>query len=252
MSYSASPRNEGTPPPNQHSPTQARGDETNNNAVTGVPAATNDEKSNSTTIFVGNLPFNIHEPELESLFNKFGKLKHVKVGVDRRSGRSLGYGFVEFEERKDAEEAFKSFHKTELYGRNLRLDWDLGIEKKRQMGDHRGGRRFSRRDYGRSRRYSPYGGGGRRYSPYGGGGGRRYSPYGNYRARSPRRYSRSPPRRRISRSPPRRYPERRPYDNDIRGRSPSPRYREYDQGVRSPGYSPRTSRSRSPRRTPPT
>ena len=46
---------------------------------------------------------------MDELFGKFGRLKHVKVGVDRHSGRSLGYGFVEFENRKDAEEAFKKY-----------------------------------------------------------------------------------------------------------------------------------------------
>lgn len=214
MSYSASPRNEGSPmPSNRHSPTQERGDEINNNAAPGAPAASTDEKSTSTTLFVGNLSFRIDDSELNKLFTKFGKLKHVKIGVDRHTNKSLGYGFVEFEDRKDAEEAFKNFDKTELYGRNLRLDWDVGIAKKKEMGDYRGRRRFGGRDFGRSRRYSPYGGR------------RRYSPYGYNRGRSPRRYSRSPPRRRYSRSPPRRYPERRPYVDDVRGRSPSPRYR---------------------------
>jgi len=190
------------------------------------------DKTNSTTLFVGNLPFNMRENEMGDLFSKFGKIRHVKVGIDKYSGKSRGYGFVEFEDRVDAEAAFKKYNGYDLMGRVLRLDWDLGFEKKREMGysGERGGDRGgdrggrggggSRRGFGR-----PMFSRGRRYSPYGGGG----------RGRSPRRYSRSPPpRRRYSRSPPRRY------ERNERG------YDRYDRYERRPQYSPRR-RSPSPR-----
>jgi RNA recognition motif-containing protein len=63
----------------------------------------------STTLFVGNLPFNIRERELEDIFAKNGKLRHVKVGFNPRTGTSYGYGFVEYMDRRDAEEAFKKY-----------------------------------------------------------------------------------------------------------------------------------------------
>jgi RNA recognition motif-containing protein len=58
-------------------------------------------------LFVGNLPFNIRDRELEDIFAKYGKLKHVKVGFNPKTGTSYGYGFAEYAERRDAEEAFR-------------------------------------------------------------------------------------------------------------------------------------------------
>ena len=69
----------------------------------------------STTLFVGNLPFNIRERELEDIFAKNGKLRHVKVGFNPRTGTSYGYGFVEYIDRRDAEEAFKKYFTTSIF-----------------------------------------------------------------------------------------------------------------------------------------
>lgn len=59
----------------------------------------------------------------------------------RRTGQSKGYAFVEFEHRRDAEEAFYKYQDYPLDGRRLRLDWDLGYDKKmRERGGERGER----------------------------------------------------------------------------------------------------------------
>lgn len=96
---------------------------------------------------------------MEDLFSKCGRVNNVTIGVNKKTGQSLGYAFVEFAERRDAEDAFDRFYRYCLDGRYLRIDWDIGLEKKRQM-DFSRRRRSPRRYYSRSppRRYS------RRYS----------------------------------------------------------------------------------------
>jgi RNA recognition motif-containing protein len=53
------------------------------------------------------------------------------VIVDKKSGKSLGYGFIGFEERKDAKNAFQILNNMECNGRRLRLEWSFGIGKRK-------------------------------------------------------------------------------------------------------------------------
>jgi len=87
----------------------------------------------STCLFVGNLSYNVRERELREYMERCGRVKSVTVGVNTNTGQSKGYGFVEFEDRRDAEEAFEKYHGLEIDGRKLRIDWDLGIDKKMSM-----------------------------------------------------------------------------------------------------------------------
>ncbi|KAL0491965.1 nuclear cap-binding protein subunit 2 [Acrasis kona] len=174
----------------------------------------------STTLFVGNLPFNIRDKELEDIFSKHGKVAAVKVGYNPRTGSSCGYGFVEYEERADAEQAFKNFDQYELYGRKLRLDWDLGKDKKRQLGEDRP-RRQSRGYGGRTGDYHGGGGYGGGYAPYPRGGGYGGAPYDNYRDRGYPMYDS--------------YRDRGGYGGDYRGDYRGGRYSPYSRrGSRSP------------------
>jgi RNA recognition motif-containing protein len=56
----------------------------------------------------------------------------------RRTGKSRGYAFVEFDTRHDAENAYDYFQGYMLDGRRLRLDWDIGIDRKMQVRHRRG------------------------------------------------------------------------------------------------------------------
>lgn len=85
-------------------------------------------------LHVGNLPFNVREREVGELFGKYGRLRYVKVMVDYKSGKSLGYGFVEYEERKDAEKAQQELNNMEWNGRKLRLNWN--VDRRKQMGEY--------------------------------------------------------------------------------------------------------------------
>jgi RNA recognition motif-containing protein len=62
---------------------------------------------NSTTLFVGNLPYHFRERDVEEYFDRCGRLRNVTVGINRRTGQSKGYAFIEYENRRDAEEAME-------------------------------------------------------------------------------------------------------------------------------------------------
>jgi len=88
------------------------------------------ERRNSSTLFVGNLPYHFHEREVRELFERYGHVKEITIGINKRTGQSKGYAFVMFLDRRDAETAFEKLDGINIEGRSLRLDWDIGYEKK--------------------------------------------------------------------------------------------------------------------------
>ena len=56
----------------------------------------------SSKLFVGNLPFKVDKAQLESAFSQYGKVISAKVIIDRKTNRSRGYGFVEYETLEEA------------------------------------------------------------------------------------------------------------------------------------------------------
>ena len=73
-------------------------------------------------IYVGNLPFSIRDNELSELFNEYGEVKSANVIMDRSSGLSKGYGFVEMDDNNAAEEAIQYLNGKEVKGRELRVN----------------------------------------------------------------------------------------------------------------------------------
>jgi RNA recognition motif-containing protein len=71
---------------------------------------------------VGNLPYNTTEAELEELFAQVGEVTSAVVITDRDTGRSRGFGFVEFGTDEEAEEAKARLNGTDFGGRTLRVD----------------------------------------------------------------------------------------------------------------------------------
>lgn len=70
-------------------------------------------------LYVGNLPFSASEDELRNLFGGYGDPRQVTVVVDRTSGRSRGFGFVEYDDSAAAQAAIAALNGREFGGRNL-------------------------------------------------------------------------------------------------------------------------------------
>lgn len=122
-------------------------------------------------LYVGNLPFSIDDEQLHQAFAGFGEVVSAKVIMDRDSGRSKGFGFVEMSTDDEAQNAINSMNGTQLGGR------DVNVSEARDPGPRTGGPRGGGGGGFRGNRNG--GGGGPRGG--GGGGGR---PFGN---RPPRR-----------------------------------------------------------------
>ena len=108
-------------------------------------------------LYVGNLTYGVTDSILSQLFEAHGKVQSAKVIMDRDTGRSKGFGFVEMGSDAEAQAAITALNGNEIQGRTLTVN---EARPKPEGGGGGGGRG------GRS------GGGG--YGGGGGGGGRRY------------------------------------------------------------------------------
>ncbi len=70
-------------------------------------------------LFVGNLPFSASEEELKAAFTDFGAVDNVKIIIDKFSGRSRGFGFVEMPNDSEAKSAIDQLHDRDFKGRKL-------------------------------------------------------------------------------------------------------------------------------------
>ena len=73
-------------------------------------------------IYVGNLSYSMTEDSLRELFAPFGEVISAKVIKDRLTDRSRGFGFVEMENKDEAESAIQKIDGTEVDGRNLKIN----------------------------------------------------------------------------------------------------------------------------------
>ncbi len=115
-------------------------------------------------IYVGNLPYSSNDQSLESLFSQFGTVQSAKVIIDRESGRSKGFGFIEMGTDEEAQEAISQLNEKEVDGRNIKVN-EAKPQEPRAAGGGGGGRGgFSR-------------GGGGGFNKGGSGGGNRGGRY---------------------------------------------------------------------------
>ena len=70
-------------------------------------------------IFVGNLPQEVNEEELNSLFGEHGSVSNVKIVRDQSNQMSRGFGFVEMVRKVEAKKALKKLNEFELKGKNI-------------------------------------------------------------------------------------------------------------------------------------
>lgn len=113
-------------------------------------------------LYVGNLPYSVRDSDLEQAFGQFGSVSSAKVMMDRETGRSKGFGFVEMGSEAEAQAAISGMNGQPLDGRSVVVNEARPMESRPpRTGGHGGG------------------GGG---AGYGGGGGRDggfRSPYGS-------------------------------------------------------------------------
>lgn len=73
-------------------------------------------------LYVGNLDYNTSDMELKDLFAEIGDVMSAKVIVDRETGRSKGFGFVDMAEKSDGIKAISSLDGREVNGRQIRVN----------------------------------------------------------------------------------------------------------------------------------
>ncbi len=76
----------------------------------------------SVNIYVGNLSFSVNNAELEDLFTEHGAVASAQVIMDRETGRSRGFGFVEMEDDGAARTAIEALDGEEVGGRRLKVN----------------------------------------------------------------------------------------------------------------------------------
>jgi len=92
----------------------------------------------SKKLYVGGLAYTIDNSKLEEIFSKIGKVISAIVITDRDSGKSKGFGFVEMEIDKEADEAIAKLNNTEQEGRKIIVNVARPREERPRF-DNRGG-----------------------------------------------------------------------------------------------------------------
>ena len=121
-------------------------------------------------IYVGNLPYTTTEEELRELAAPYGELTSCTVIIDRETGRSRGFGFIEMASDEEAEALIEGMNGNNMGGRMLT------VNKARPRAPRSGGAGGG--GYGGGGGGGGYGGGGGGYGGGGGGGGRGGGGYG--------------------------------------------------------------------------
>ncbi len=126
-------------------------------------------------LYVGNLAYSVRDDSLHQAFAPFGTVTSAKVMMDRDTGRSKGFGFVEMGTDAEAQAAINGMNGQPLEGRPVVVN---EARPREDRGFGGGGSRGGYGGGGGGGNRGPYGGGGR--SPYGTGGGRSGGGGGGY------------------------------------------------------------------------
>lgn len=92
----------------------------------------------ATKLYVGNLPYSAKEESLKDHFSSAGSVASVKIIIDRETGRSKGFGFVEMESDDGAQTAVSQLDGQEFEGRSLRVS-EAKPQPERESRGPRGG-----------------------------------------------------------------------------------------------------------------
>ena len=123
-----------------------------------LPAAnTLSNQMNPTRLFVGNLPYETAENDLQTYFAQAGVVRSVNLMMDKFTGKSRGFAFVELSSPEEANKAVEMFHTKDFQGRPLTVNIARPREERPAGGPPRGGgyRGAPRGDYRDGRRDRP-------------------------------------------------------------------------------------------------
>ena len=73
-------------------------------------------------MYVGNLSYSVTENDLKDAFSEFGEVASVNIIMDKFSGQSKGFGFVDMPNNSEADKAIKALNGSELKGRNIKVN----------------------------------------------------------------------------------------------------------------------------------
>lgn len=76
----------------------------------------------SNKLYVGNLSYSVRDDDLHQQFSAFGQVQSAKVMMERDTGRSKGFGFVEMSNSQEAEAAIRGMHGQNMGGRDLTVN----------------------------------------------------------------------------------------------------------------------------------
>lgn len=102
-------------------------------------------------LYVGNIPHSLNDNELQDLFASYGTVVSAHVIIDRETGRSKGFGFVELSNKDEAQAAISALNGSEVGGRVLTVN-EARPQTERRPRFNGGGDR-DRRGGGGGRRY---------------------------------------------------------------------------------------------------
>ena len=123
-------------------------------------------------LYVGNLPYSFRDQDLEQAFGQYGQITSAKVMMERDTGRSKGFGFVEMGSEAEAQAAIQGMNGQQIGGRGLVVNEARPMEP-RSGGGGFGGGRSGGGGFGGGGDRGGYGGG-RSGGGYGGGNGGGY------------------------------------------------------------------------------
>jgi len=91
------------------------------NRVQNTSSSTAAASSGPTRLYVGSLHFNISEDDLKTVFEPYGEIDFINLHIDPETGRSKGFGFVQFKKADEAKRALQQVNGLEIAGRQIKV-----------------------------------------------------------------------------------------------------------------------------------
>jgi RNA recognition motif-containing protein len=98
-------------------------------------------------IFVAKLSYNTSDSKILNAFEAYGEVTSAKIVLDRETGRSKGFGFVEMPNEEEAKAAINGLNNTEMDGRTIVVKESEPREQRPSGGFNRGGGGYNRNRY---------------------------------------------------------------------------------------------------------